>query len=265
MAHIVTAAAARALEGVEAEAAHVAQHWETSVWPVVLTAGILFALPLAFSFHFVYQQGLLAALSLGLGAPLIVAGIVGWVNEGLAGHGEGLSAPAMGWFILAEAFLFLGFFAAYWFMRLSAPAWPPAGSVPMPKLIPAIMTVLLVSSSLTYHAAEVAYEKGRKDGFLAWLVVTIGLGAAFVGLSAYEWNALIGQGFAIGTNSFGTAFYSITGFHASHVVVGLGIFAAILLPALGGRTSAGFITTGGIYWHFVDIVWLFVVSQVYFL
>jgi cytochrome c oxidase subunit 3 len=262
MAHISTAAELQALERAEEQAAH---HWETSVWPLVLSAGILFALPLAFSLHFVYQKSLLAAMSLGIGAPLIVAGIAGWVNEGLAGRSEGLAAPAMGWFILAEALLFLGFFAAYWFMRLSAPGWPPEGSVPLPKLIPAVMTVLLLSSSVTYHAAEVAHEEGRREGFLAWLLVTIALGAAFVGLSAYEWAALIGQGFAIGTNAFGTAFYSITGFHASHVIVGLGIFAAILVPALGGRTSRGLISAGGIYWHFVDIVWLFVVSQVYFL
>ena len=65
----------------------------------------------------------------------------------------------MGWFILAEALLFLGFFAAYWFIRLSAPAWPPAGSVPMPTVIPAVMTVLLVSSSFTYYAAEAAHER----------------------------------------------------------------------------------------------------------
>ncbi|MBI1965908.1 MAG: heme-copper oxidase subunit III [Betaproteobacteria bacterium] len=247
------------------EVEHFALHWETSVWPLVLGVGVLLVLPLPFSFHFVYQQSFLAVLCLGVGVPLTVVAIAGWVNEGLAGHGEGLSTPAMGWFILAEALLFLGFFAAYWVIRLSAPAWPPAGSVPMPTVIPAVMTVLLVSSSFTYYAAEAAHEKGRDDGFRAWLGVSIALGAAFVGLSAYEWSDLMGQGFSIGTNAFGTSFYSITGFHASHVVVGLGVFLAILLPALGGRTSAGLIKAGGIYWHFVDIVWLFVVSQVYFL
>jgi cytochrome c oxidase subunit 3 len=264
MTHVVTAAelvAMRDAGGSEARTAH----WETSVWPLVLSAGILFALPLAFSFHFVYQKSLIAALCLGLGTPLVIAGIAGWVNEALAGHGEGLSAPAMGWFILAEALLFLGFFAAYWFMRLSAPSWPPAGSVPMPKLVPAVMTVLLISSSITYHFAEAAHERGRRERFLLWLAVAIALGASFVGLSAYEWQDLVGRGFSISRNAFSTAFYSITGFHASHVVVGLGIFAAILLPALAGRTSRGFIVAGGIYWHFVDIIWLFVVSQVYFL
>ena len=128
-----------------------------------------------------------------------------------------------------------------------------------------VLAVLLVSSSFTYYAAEAAHKEGRNDGLRAWLGVSMALGAAFVGLSAYEWSDLMGQGFGIGTNVFSTSFYSITGFHASHVAVGLGVFLAILLPALGGRTSAGLIKAGGIYWHFVDIVWLFVVSQVYFL
>ena len=246
------------------EIEHLALHWETSVWPLVLGVGVLFALPLAFSFHFVYQQTFLAALALGIGVPLVVASLVGWVNEAIAGPGEGLSTPAMGWFILAEALIFLGFFAAYWLMRLTAPEWPPAGSVPMPKLVPAVMTLLLVSSSFTFHAAEARLECGARGRFIAWLGLTMALGTGFVALSAYEWGELMAAGFRVHTNAFGTAFYSLTGFHAAHVVVGLGVFVAILLPALGGRVNANFIKAGGIYWHFVDIVWLFVVTQLYF-
>lgn len=241
-----------------------ALHWETSVWPLVLGVGILFALPLAFSLHFVYQQSLLAVLCLGVGVPLTVAAVAGWVSEALAGPGEGLSTPAMGWFILAEALIFVGFFAAYWFARLSALAWPPAGSVPMPKLVPAVMTLLLVSSSFAFHVAETRLERGSRESFVAWLGITLGLGAGFVVFSGYEWGELMAAGFRVHTNVFGTAFYSLTGFHAAHVIVGLGIFAAILLPALAGRVNARFVRAGGIYWHFVDIVWLFVVSQVYF-
>jgi cytochrome c oxidase subunit 3 len=239
-------------------------HWETSVWPLVLSLGILFAVPLAFTLHFVYQQTLPAVLALGTGVPLIVAAVTGWANEALTGQGEGFGVPAMGWFILAEALIFVSFFAAYWFMRLTAPAWPPAGSVPMPKLVPAVMTVLLVSSSFTFHAAEARLDRGARRAFIAWLALTAALGTAFVALSAYEWRELMAAGFRVNTNSFGTAFYSLTGFHAAHVVVGLGIFAAILVAALGGRVNAVFVKAGGLYWHFVDIVWLFVVSQVYF-
>ena len=241
-----------------------AAHWETSVWPLVLGVGVLLALPLAFSFHFVYQQTLLAALALGVGVPLVVASLVGWVSEAITGHGEGLSVPAMGWFILAEALIFLSFFAAYWVMRLSAPTWPPVGTVPIPKLVPAVMTLLLLSSSFTIHLSEARHERGSRAGFLAWLGVTIALGAGFLALSTYEWGDLMRQGFLFRTNAFSTALYSITGFHAAHVAVGLAIFVAILAPAVRGLTNANFIKAGGIYWHFVDIVWLFVVTQLYF-
>lgn len=246
------------------EVERLALHWETSIWPLVCGVGVLLVLPLAFSFHFVYQKPMLAVFCLGIGVPVTVWGVTGWVREAIEGHGEGLVVPAMAWFILAEALIFLGFFAAYWVMRLSAHTWPPAGSVPMPQLIPALMTVLLVSSSFTYHAAEVAYGRREPGAFLTWLLATIMLGAGFLGFSGYEWRELTQAGFGFGVNVYSTAFYSITGFHAAHVLVGVAIFFAVLVPALVGRTNRHFIGAAGIYWHFVDIVWLFVVTQLYF-
>ncbi|MBE7416447.1 MAG: heme-copper oxidase subunit III [Ideonella sp.] len=264
MGHVVSAAELAPDEALPAHSAAHGAHWETSPWPLVCALGVLLLIPLPFTLHFVYQQSLAAALCLGVGVPVTVWGIAGWTREALGGHGEGLILPAMGWFILAEALIFVGFFAAYWLMRLTAPAWPPAGSVAMPKVIPAVMTVLLIASSFTYHAAESAYEARAYDGFRRWLLVTMLLGAAFVALSGYEWKYLMGQGFGFGANVYSTAFFSITGFHAAHVLVGLGIFAAVLLPALAGRTNPYFVAAAGIYWHFVDVVWLFVVTQLYY-
>lgn len=267
MSHIATPAELLALQeerGEPHERAHVAAHWETSPWPPILALGILFALPFAFSLHYVYQRPMLAVVCLGVGIPVTLWAISGWVGEALEGHGEGLAVPAMPWFILAEALIFAGFFAAYWFMRLTAEVWPPTGSVPMPKLVPAAMTVLLVASSFTWHAAEVAHARRAPGAFLGWLLATLALGAGFVGLSGYEWRELMQAGFGFGANAYSTAFYSITGFHAAHVLVGLGIFCAVLVPALAGRTNRHFISAAGIYWHFVDIVWLFVVTQLYF-
>jgi len=256
------AAAAHEGEG-HAAGAH-AHEWETSPWPLTVSVGILLALPLAFTFKFVYGQPLLAVIMLGLGTPLIVAGVVGWIREGLGAHELGLSPAAMPWFILAEALIFLSLFASYWVMRLGAPEWPPAGTVDLPRLVPLVMTVILVSSSFTIHAAEARLAEGRHGAFLRWLVLTMVLGTVFVLLSAFEWRELIHEGFTPATNAYSTAFFSITGFHAAHVVVGLGAFLALLLPALGGRISEPFVKSASMYWHFVDIVWLFVVSQVYF-
>jgi cytochrome c oxidase subunit 3 len=241
-------------------------HWETSVWPLAISFGILFALPVAFAFHFVYKLSLPAVISLGVGVPLIVAGIAGWVRESFAHKPlvEGLGFPAMGWFILAEAMIFVTFFASYWFTRLTMPEWPPAGSVAMPKLLPAFMTLLLVASSFTIHAGEARLERGDRRGFVTWLLVTMALGLAFLGCSAYEWNHLFHQGFGYGTNVFSTFFFSITGFHGGHVLVGLCIFLAILVPALAGKINDTFVKAGSLYWHFVDLIWFFVVSQLYY-
>ncbi len=254
-------------EMADAHYAHTTQvpEWETSPWPFVISFGILFALPAAFIFKFVYAMPLTAILALGIGMPMIVAGITGWVREGMASHhGEGLAFPAMGWFILAEAMIFLSIFVAYWFNRLTADAWPPAGSVSLPLLMPLVMTSILVASSFTIHHAEALLHAGRRTDFITWLIVTMLLGGVFLGMSAYEWNHLFHEGFHPGTNVFGNVFYSITGLHGSHVIVGLGIFIAILLPALKGRINLPFVKTASLYWHFVDIIWFFVVSQVYY-
>lgn len=242
-------------------AAHAVGHWEYSIPPFVVSFGIL-ALILAFILHYVYHQPFAAVIALGIGIPLIIGGVAAWVSEAL-GQGEGLSYGAMGWFILAEAMIFLSMFCSYWFMRLTSD-WPPAGTPELPKLLPLVMTVTLVTSSVTIHKAEALLHAGNRAGFVSWLLLTIVLGAAFLGMSAYEWRHLVHDGFTISSNVYGTIFYSITGLHGSHVLVGLGIFVAALFPALRGKISQGYMRTAGLYWHFVDIIWFFVVSQVYY-
>ena len=239
-----------------------AEHWEWSVWPFAVSMGIL-ALVFAFGFWFVYHLPLAATIALGMGVVLVIASVAGWTSEAM-GHGEGLSYGAMGWFILAEAMIFVSFFVSYWFMRLHAPDWPPENTPVISKGLPLVMTAALVSSSFTIHYAESLLHKGDKAGFRTWLILTIVLGASFLGMSGYEWNHLMHEGFNISTNVFGTAFFSITGFHGGHVIVGLSIFLAGLPSALAGNPSIGFWRTAGLYWHFVDIIWFFVVTQVYF-
>lgn len=243
--------------------------WHTSYWPLTVSVGILFLVPLSFALYFVYQKPTLSVVSLGIGAPLVLISIVGWVREGLEdehGYGTGLSVWAMPFFIVAEAFLFLGFFAAYWVTRLTSESWPPAGTPEISVTVPLVMTVLLVLSSFTMHIAEknLEAESHDKSGFLTWLVVTMVLGTAFLGISAFEWTEMFHEGFTFGTNVFSSSFFSITGFHGSHVLVGLGMFLAILLPALSGKINHAFVKSASIYWHFVDVVWFFVVSQLYF-
>lgn len=247
---------------------HAEHHWDTSKPPLFISLGVLM-LALAFSFHFVYAIPMYAIITVGLGFVLVLGGVAAWVNEAVnarKGQDEiGLAGGAMAPFIIAEAFIFCGFFAAYWYTRIkTGQEWPPPGTPVMPFIEPLIMTVILVASSVTIHLGEMRLDAKDNSGFIKWLVITMVLGAAFLAMSMMEWKHLLHIGFTPDVNIFGSVFYSITGFHASHVIVGLLIFVAVLIPALKGTINHTFVFSASIYWHFVDIIWFFVVSQIYF-
>jgi len=243
------------------------EHWHYSIYPFIVSFGCLFMFPIAFAYKFVYENPMMAIVTFGIGLVLNLIGVAGWVSETLVESEEKLAPGAMPAFIVAEAFIFVGFFAAYWVTRLSygSDNWPPPGTPEaMPVMIPLIMTVILVSSSFTYHHAEALLEKGNRGGFITWVLITMVLGVVFFGCTAYEWKHLIHEGFVVSTNLYSGSFFSITGFHASHVLVGLGMMACIVIPALKGNVNHSMVKSTGLYWHFVDIVWFFVISQVYF-
>ncbi|MBF0164669.1 MAG: heme-copper oxidase subunit III [Magnetococcales bacterium] len=245
-----------------------AHHWETSAAPLLVVLGVLFAVVFCFVEWITYNNKMLAIICAGIGTPLLLAGIAKWTAEALTQKPvmEGLTPIALPIFIVSEVFIFMGLFVSYWTMRLSAgPNWPPAGTpTDMNLVLPIIMTVILVASSFTYHIAEIKSEQNNMGGFRLWLFLSIILGAIFLGCTAYEYNHLIHMNFVPSTNAYSTAFYSITGFHASHVVVGLGSFLTVLIAALAGKTNKYLTFCVGLYWHFVDVVWFFVVSQVYY-
>ena len=249
----------------ESVAAH-EHHWEVSWAPLMTVAGIFFLIPLTFASYFVYENILLTVAFAGIGTPALIAGVSKWVSEGLTEKPLLVGASAVGLpiFIVSEIFIFLSLFASYWIMRLQADTWPPEGTPEIGYTLPLIMTVLLVSSSFTIHVAEHKHEEGDSAGFHRWLILTLVLGTIFLGCTLWEYNHLIHMDFVPGTNAFSSAFFSITGFHASHVLVGLLAFVAVLIPALRGKTNDTFIKCTSIYWHFVDVVWFFVVSQIYF-
>ena len=240
--------------------------WETSTAPLLIVIGIFLSIPMAFSAYFVYSNTLMMAIFAGIGAPVLIAGIAKWTSEGIhIKHGQfGYAETALPVFIISEIMLFMGLFAAYWLTRLSATSWPPEGTPHISYGLPIFMTIVLVTSSFTMHTAETKHEENDLAGFKTWLMITIALGLLFISCSVYEYNHLVHLGFTPSTNLYSGAFYGITGFHVSHVIVGLGIFIAVLLPALKGHTNKSFIICASVYWHFVDIVWFFVVSEVYF-
>jgi heme/copper-type cytochrome/quinol oxidase subunit 3 len=137
-------------------------------------------------------------------------------------------------------------------LRGAAGSWPPEGSIDASVVLPVVLTVCLLASSVTVHA-------GR-------LGATIGLGLLFLGGQAFEYAELAGEGFSASTDVFATLFFTITGFHGLHVAIGLVMLATVWLrrgrDGAGGR---GKIEAVAYYWHFVDAVWVLVFLTLYVL
>jgi heme/copper-type cytochrome/quinol oxidase subunit 3 len=129
-----------------------------------------------------------------------------------------------------------------------------------------VYTLMLLSSSFTFWLADRSYEKGNIKHLKIWLSVTIFLGTVFLVGQGREYYQLIHQSVTLSGSVFGTSFYTLTGFHGLHVFIGLITLCILLsLAFLGDFNDGGsnLISTIGIYWHFVDIVWMVVFAVVY--
>ena len=166
--------------------------------------------------------------------------------------------------IAAESAIFLIFVVAYLFYL------GKSATGPQPKDVldfPLVMTLCLFASSATISAAVRALRRGGLGAFRAWWMATILLAGAFLAGTGLEWRRLIVEkGLTIRTNLFGTTYYSLVGLHAFHVVAGTLFFLVVLALALAGRVSrehAGRTHVLALYWHFVDGVWVVVLTVVY--
>jgi heme/copper-type cytochrome/quinol oxidase subunit 3 len=171
-------------------------------------------------------------------------------------------------FIAVEATVFALLLASYFYLRFrSGPVWPPDG-IEDPKLkLVLIMSAVLWSSSLPVHLAHSAIKRGRQGALRACLAAGFVLGAAFLVLQgALEYPDILRHEFTPRTNAYGSMFFTITGLHGAHVAVGLLMNAWTQLRAWQGAfdehrhvTVQNFV----MYWHFVDVVWLFVLATLY--
>lgn len=168
-------------------------------------------------------------------------------------------------FLLSESLMFGGFFATYLVLRGGAAAWPPEGTE-VELLLPAINTVILVSSSFVIHLGDTAIKKGDVNGLRRWYWVTALMGATFLAGQIYEYLTL---GYGLTTNIFSNCFYLMTGFHGLHVFIGLLLILGVLWRS---RRAGHYSTTkhvgvemAEIYWHFVDIIWIVLFTLLYIL
>jgi cytochrome c oxidase subunit 3 len=170
-------------------------------------------------------------------------------------------------FIISDACTFGALLFAYGYIKNAAVDWPhpfESGSI----LNALLMTFVLVTSSLTMLIATRAAKSGDKAKGLRFTYITVVLGLAFAGLHLKEWFGLIGEGVRLfqnpwGAPMFGASFFSITGLHLTHVIGGAIALTVVALGYNRGRYNSDDIEIWSLYWHFVDLVWMFVVPMVY--
>jgi cytochrome c oxidase subunit 3 len=189
------------------------------------------------------------------------------IHPALAPFDMGWRKMMMWTFIITDGLLFAGFLASYGFARLSNPGWPDQGAVFHLPFI-AAMTFLLISSSATMAAAVQASRDGDRSQAGTFLLLTALGGLGFLGMQAYEWSTLIGEGMRLGSNPWGAAlfgsyFFLITGFHGTHVLTGALVLLITALRWRAGKTKPEGVEMAGLYWHFVDLVWVFIFTFFY--
>jgi cytochrome c oxidase subunit III len=168
-------------------------------------------------------------------------------------------------FIVSEIMVFGAFFTAYFFIRVvQGNEWPAEGTH-LPVAIAGVNTAILLSSSLTMHWALVAAKNENRFGMRAGLLTTLLLGVTFL---AIQINEYFHVGFAISESAQSSIFYSLTGLHGAHVFVGLTLLLFATIRAFRGHFTAKEhrgVEVPGIYWHFVDVMWIVVYSTIYIL
>ena len=172
--------------------------------------------------------------------------------------------------ILTESALFAIFVVAYvYYMGKSLTPPFPRDVIPFPSKTPWLASIALFASSFTIVYAEKMMHKLDRKGFLIWWGITMALGAYFVLYSFMEWHELIyHEGLTISVNVFGSTFYSLVGLHLSHVLVGLLLLGIIFVLTLFGKIPEDHIEHTEMiswYWHFVDGIWVVVLTLVYFI
>jgi cytochrome c oxidase subunit 3 len=184
-----------------------------------------------------------------------------------ANRSSRVEAPVLGMllFIISEVMVFGAFFTAYFFIRVAqGEPWPAPGTK-LPVAVAGVNTLILVSSSFTIHWAQSSIKKGNHFGLKAGMLTTLLLGCTFLFIQINEYANI---GFAPQDHAQQTIFYSLTGLHGAHVFIGLLILLSVTVRAFRGHYSPDShrgVDIPGIYWHFVDIMWIVVYTTVYIL
>lgn len=163
----------------------------------------------------------------------------------------------MALFIISEAFLFGSLFWTYFYLRAKTTVWPPEG-VHLEVALMSANTLILLASSATMERALASIKRGDERGLVRGLSATVLLGSAFLAIKALDW---LKAPFRPWDHAYGSIYFTLTGFHALHLLIGILVLGALLIRARRGLFSPGRclpLEVGGLYWHFVDGVWVLV-------
>jgi cytochrome c oxidase subunit 3 len=188
-------------------------------------------------------------------------------------------------FITSEVMFFAGLFAAYFSIRASfvdtdgLHRWPPTDfsgllnpfrltteSGQLNLILPA--TIILVLSSFTCQIGVNAIKRDDRRGFIRAIAVTLTMGVVFLLIQAFDYSVLYHEGMTMGSGTFGTTYFTLTGFHGAHVFGGVLMLAVVLYRGMAGQFSArhhDMVEAMSLYWHFVDVVWILLFSTLYLL
>jgi heme/copper-type cytochrome/quinol oxidase subunit 3 len=185
--------------------------------------------------------------------------------------GQVLASPkklGMWLFLVSDALTFTTLIVCYAYVRLASPGWPKPFDFSPGILFSTLMTFVLLTSSLTMVVAVDAMRKGERGRTAAWIGATMLCGAGFIALHMTEWGHLIAEGVTLRANPwgeplFGAAFFGLTGLHMAHVASGIVYLGILGAGVRMGRFTEEDIEVGGLYWHFVDLVWMFLFPLLY--
>jgi cytochrome c oxidase subunit 3 len=169
-------------------------------------------------------------------------------------------------FLAGDAMTFGAGIAAYGALRIGNPNWPsPADYLGITTT--AVMTFILICSSLTMVEALSGIQRGNQAKFRNFMALTVLGGLIFLGMQAFEWHHLIGErGMSIKRDLFDATFFILTGFHGCHVFGGVVYNSVLLIRGMMGKlpqAKAGLVEIAGLYWHFVDLVWILIFTFIY--
>lgn len=243
-----------------------------SYWPIALAAalGILVA-----GFLLAVWGGNGGVTLLIMGGMATVVGLMGWANRLIQETAELPNVMeddrwmrvGVKLFLISEAAIFAAFFTHHYYSRAHAPAWPPDGAPVLSTALPAIATLLLMSSSATMEWAHSSLVRGKRKAAFWWLTATLVLGIVFLGFQGHEWGFLMTYDqFTLASGTYGTTFFSMTGFHGLHVAIGIVMLAIVWFRLRLGHFDPQrhfSLAAASWYWHFVDVIWILLFFTIY--